>query len=477
MDDSIESDWSNDPSATNTRGISAFETWQHARTANENEAKEVKGRPLWYCRHCSPASPSSSVYCTPITTNFRRHLSTKHNIDTSPQTSKIEEEISNQFAKLWSKAKENNHTTQIGGHVFQDYLREDVINEALVSLITVQNLSSRLIESPEFHSFCLALNPSASDVLSRAHSTIPKLIESSFQISKDIVRRKVQSAMSRIHVSLDIWTSPNQHSFLAVVGHFVDIDKKRQDALLALRAISNHSGEEQARVLISILQDYGIVQDLGVIMGDNASNNNTLCRGMSKYLKDEGLEWDPKQERLRCLGHIINLIVQAFLFHDYFEIEELCAYDQEESGLAADAPERQSRAKSFRRMGPLGKLHNIVVHTRGSAHRTKEFISLAGRKIPLDNRTRWNSWYQMVLAATENEAAIDTYTKSHYSDLNKEFLAPKDWMFLRTIQDFLQPFHQATLVTEGKSGTLDKVLNTMDILRKVFQMVKVFFFI
>lgn len=39
-------------------------------------------------------------------------------------------------------------------------------------------------------------------------------------------------------------------------------------------------------------------------------------------------------------------------------------------------------------LGPLGKLHNIVVYIRSSPQRTAEFVSLAERRIPLDNRTR-----------------------------------------------------------------------------------------
>ena len=470
MDDFTESDCSIDPSSiksSNTRGISALETWQHSRSAGEDEPKTKKNRKLRYCRYCSS-------YSTYTTTNFRQHLSSKHNIEISPQPSKVHEEINDQFQKLCLKAKKIDCLEEILEHAFEEYLNQEVINEALVSLITTRNLPNRCIEWPELHAFALALNPKAKSILSTAHSTVPKLIESSFQMSKDIIRKKLQSAISRIHLSLDVWTSPNQHLFLAIVGHFVDADQTRQNALLALRTIPNHTGEEQANIVLSVLQEYDIVQSLGIIMGDNASNNNTLCRTMSKYLEENGTGWDFQQERLRCLGHIINLVVQAFLFHDHFEIEELRTYDEEEPGCSADTLER---AKSFRKMGPLGKLHNIVVHIRGSTQRTKDFVASAGRKIPLDNRTRWNSWYQMILAATQNETAIDAYIKSHHSDLSKELLSVKDWITLRTIRDFLQPFYQATLATEGKNGTLDQVLHTMDLLFKVFQIAKVFFFL
>jgi len=47
--------------------------------------------------------------------------------------------------------------------------------------------------------------------------------------------------------------------------------------------------------------------------------------------------------------------------------------------------------KAFRALGPLGKLYNIVVYIHGSTGRVREFKNQAGRLIPLNNCTRWNS--------------------------------------------------------------------------------------
>jgi hypothetical protein len=58
-------------------------------------------------------------------------------------------------------------------------------------------------------------------------------------------------------------------------------------------------------------------------------------------------------------------------------------------------------------MGALGKLHNIIVHTRSSPGRTRAIEELAGRRIPLDNRTRWNSWCEMLQVAIQHEPVID----------------------------------------------------------------------
>ena len=48
---------------------------------------------------------------------------------------------------------------------------------------------------------------------------------------------------------------------------------------------------------------------------DNASSNNTLTNIISEALiKNYGIYYNLYTPRLRCLGYIINLLAQAFLF-------------------------------------------------------------------------------------------------------------------------------------------------------------------
>lgn len=368
-----------------------------------------------------------------------------------------------QLQQLYRRAESSGQTEEIDTQIFQKHLDQDAIDEALVLLIVVRNLPFRIVEWPEFHTLCQVLNPQSSEFLTTAHSQIARKIEQSWQGHKDVVRRKLQSAISSVHLSLDIWTSPNG-LLLGICAHCVDhLQEKHLKALLALRTVANRSGEEQFAVLLPVLKDYDIVQKLGAIVGDNASTNDTLCRAIQAYLlEEEDLEWNSTHWRICCTGHIINLAVQAFLFQNVIEIEELESYDEKDKrGERGDEEERRVK---FRLIGPLGQLHNIIVHIRGSTSRINEFLELAGRMIPLDNRTGWNSWYLMLVVAIEKEGAIDSYTKNHFATLEADCLTPQDWKRLRTIKDFLQPFYRATLETQGDSATIDKVLFTMDVL-------------
>jgi len=214
--------------------------------------------------------------------------------------------------------------------------------------------------------------------------------EEAWKKHKYTIRIKLQAALSHIHISLDIWTSPNRWLLLAICAHFTTYDQKKQKALLALQKVPGHSGEDQFSILLPILQDYGIVQKLGAIIADNAAPNNVLCRTIEAYYKDkEGKEWLANNWRIWCIGHIINLVVQAFLFANVMDLDELELYDLEDTD--GELTNEEAMRAKFRLLGPLGQGHNIVAHIHGSPTCTKVFKELAKRMIPIDNCTRWNS--------------------------------------------------------------------------------------
>ena len=106
----------------------------------------------------------------------------------------------------------------------------------------MHNLPFRAVEWPELHILCQALNPESRSCIPVSHATVAKMIDNSFQLQMDIVRKKLQSALTNIHLAVDIWTSPNNYLLLAVCAHFIDDQEERTKALLALRTVAGHSG-------------------------------------------------------------------------------------------------------------------------------------------------------------------------------------------------------------------------------------------
>ena len=413
----------------------------HIREPTAAEPTRKGRNRLYYCAYCA--------YVGQSTTNIRLHLQ-KHSIYVEASARASNQSQAQSLQALYNKATIINQTSELDSHILKKVLNKDLINSALISLIIIHNLPFRLVESQEFHSFCQTLNPEAQNLVS-SHSTLKLRISKSWSIHKDIVRKKLQSSLSTIHLALDVWTSPNQKLFLGICAHFIDIDTYRlTKALIGLPSISSHHSEVQHSALLQVLQEFKIYRKLGTIISDNASSNDKLCRLLSSSLEKEEISWNILHNRIRCNGHIINLAVQAFLFQQDPK-------DQEEQ------PSRNPD------LSPISKLHNIVVHIRGSPSRLSQFKELAGRIIPLDNSTRWNSWYKMIQVALEKESAIDSYSKAWLDDLRQDFLSLEDWAILRLTRTFLTPFYRATKATEGDQATIDHILLNMDILVQHFK--------
>jgi hypothetical protein len=102
-------------------------------------------------------------------------------------------------------------------------------------------------------------------------------------------------------------------------------------------------------------------------------------------------------------------------------VEELESYDsQDENGELAD---KEARRIKFRLLGPLSQGHNIVVYIRGSLGRTEEFRVLVGRLIPLDNRTRWNSWFNILVVLLNLRPVVEKYCQDYKEELKDDLLS------------------------------------------------------
>ena len=73
-------------------------------------------------------------------------------------------------------------------------------------------------------------------------------------------------------------------------------------------------------------------------------------------------------------------------------------------------------------MGPLKKLYNIIIYIYSSTNYIKEFKTLVERIISLNNRTKWNSWYLILIIVIKKAGAIDTYLKNNFTLLKKDYL-------------------------------------------------------
>jgi hypothetical protein len=64
----------------------------------------------------------------------------------------------------------------------------------------------------------------------------------------------------------------------------------------------------------------------------------------------------------------------------------------------------KAEMQAWRKKGPLGKLHNINIWIHRTEQRLQTFLKYSkNRRIPRDNKTRWNSWQRQIDKAINEE--------------------------------------------------------------------------
>jgi len=186
-----------------------------------------------------------------------------------------------------------------------------------------------------------------------------------------VIKRSLSEARI-VHFALDLWTSPNHRAFLGVVGQWISGDGKLHGTLLGFcRFHGSHTGVNQAQHFWEVVKLYKLETKVGYFTLDNASNNDTTLTQVGVYLAELGIEFNMSKRRLRCFGHVINLVVKAFLWGlNTEDLEGLAT----RNGTEGDGQEIIELIES-RSQGPMGKLRNICVRICWTPQRRDGFTN------------------------------------------------------------------------------------------------------
>ena len=89
------------------------------------------------------------------------------------------------------------------------------------------------------------MNSKLNHFITTAYSQIKQKIREAFETHKNIVQKKLQSALINIYFFVDIWTSLNKHFLLAITDDFVEhTEEKCMKTLLVLCKMKDHSEKD-----------------------------------------------------------------------------------------------------------------------------------------------------------------------------------------------------------------------------------------
>ena len=182
-----------------------------------------------------------------------------------------------------------------------------------------------------------------------------------YEDNRLLLKQQLHNIPWSIHFSFDLWTSNNGLAILGIVGHWISMEGVIQQALLAMKKIEGaHSGENQAALVMHMLTEYQLFDKVGYFTLDNASSHDSALRIVGQKLQALGVDFDYKQRRLHCFGHIINLVVKAFLYGTDANHQKVVDAEEEGSEPPVTLKELTTQLEEWRKHVAYGRLRNII---------------------------------------------------------------------------------------------------------------------
>ena len=344
-----------------------------------------------------------------------------------------------------------------------------------------------VVESPDFRQLFHMLNESmTSTLLPKGGDTMRTWLNDIYlQEFESVVERMAESPYKK-HLSFDLWTSPGTAGFLAVVAHYFDVSGALQTHLLALPRIrGSHTGENIAVGIQGIVEQFDLTGQLGYFQADNMDSNDTCISAVLAHynptLTVRQITALKLIKRVRCTGHILNLVAKAFLEG---KNKRLMNSLDPNSQARLSAVEESKLLEEWRKSGPIGKLHFLVHWIRRSPQRRDAFSgiakgqlleeeeeefgailsdkAIANLQLRADNDTRWHSVYYMIDRALTLRDPLEVFCQRfvRIAELEDEsLLTQSDWLVLREIRAILEPFKIITKKFEGRLPNFPEVVS------------------
>jgi len=299
-----------------------------------------------------------------------------------------------------------------------------------------------------------------------SHQTLRRRIEKEFSNCQFRMYEELKISAETVSLSLDVWKTPNRKYILAVICHWTTEDFEDRQLVIHFGHLRGaHTGENMAKEIHEVLQNFGLEQKLLAICGDNASNNPTLCRNLHRFLKQRFVDSVDKlaipgnekklmffkgnESFIRCLAHVLNLVAKSMLkvlkagsHRDTKRIIEQMRADKRETFRIDETPK-----------SAIARLRLIVLWILASEQRVDKYMEHASVSLDYDVDTRWNALLKMLEIAIRERSAINRMC-AECKPLEPLALSETEWMFLGETFQVMLPLYEKTLLVSQTAPTI-----------------------
>ena len=187
--------------------------WDYTPGSHNDSFVNSIGKAVWRCKFCR-----KEYLETTGSKAVMLHLESAHSI--TIQSMQVIKTLSRQA----SITEAFQHTS---GHKRRNLAADtgtldgSLIEVLYIRWITACGIAFRMVEIEEFRTLLLYLNLAIDNYLPSSHTTIQLWTIRTYTAEKVRIQQRVQSALSKVHFTVDLWSSPNSLAIIGVIGHYI----------------------------------------------------------------------------------------------------------------------------------------------------------------------------------------------------------------------------------------------------------------
>ena len=300
----------------------------------------------------------------------------------------------------------------------------------------------------------------------------------------------------RFSLTVDEWNSGNNYDFLAVTLHYFDVSFRLVDVAIGFEVLNkniSYTGEALIKSLDDVFTQYDIKSRIISITRDNAGPMNALLDIFAKERNknvgetDLGFSGD-----IRCVGHVFNLVTEAFLSFTFFKTKKTKKFETILQKAQEDHPTLCELLPELRSLpGVIRSIINGIRHNHFLKNNFRKLVqernsseeddtvrnrNLGPETLLKDNETRWLSTLRMLERfiyfreqITELLSLAENVKVSKRLKLEAYTIEDDEWKYLETICKVLKIFEAPTKMLQGSNYvTLNNTIPVVsDILQKL----------
>ncbi|XP_073044096.1 zinc finger BED domain-containing protein DAYSLEEPER-like [Primulina eburnea] len=300
----------------------------------------------------------------------------------------------------------------------------DQCRHEIAKMIIMHDYPLHIVEHPGFVSFVQNLQPRFDMV---SFNTVQGDCVATYLREKQSIQKMIMGIPGRICLTLDMWSSCRTTGYVFVTGQFFDGDWKMHHKLLnVIMEPYPDSDTAFSHSVAACLSDWSM---------DGKLFSVTINQPLS----------EPAIDNLRALLSVKN----PLMLNGQLLLENCLARSL--SNIVRDA--------LYSAKGIVDKVRDSVKYVKTSESLEEKFLDLkqklqvpSSKNLVLDDQTKWNTTYEMLLAASELReifSCLDTSDPDY-----KDAPTMEDWKQIETFCTYLKPlFDIANLLTTATTLT------------------------